>query len=150
VLFRASSGFQSDCGPPLPLTPGIPSASAGYDQLTSWRCTPPCLLGSRLQSGRSRLHNRRQPQDRHSSLTTLAHRGNSSTILEVSMTFRKSSENGERGMEDASRKKSRPRPGVTCGAKNLMRRTRSRDCAGPATFVLEALPHGHNLQRHLT
>ena len=32
------------------------------------------------------------------------------------MTFRKSSENGERGMEDASRKKSRPRPGVTTPA----------------------------------
>jgi len=28
-LFRASPGFQSDRGPPLPLTPGISSASAG-------------------------------------------------------------------------------------------------------------------------
>ena len=38
-MFRASPGFQSDCGSTLPLTPGISSASAGYDQLTPWCCT---------------------------------------------------------------------------------------------------------------
>jgi hypothetical protein len=46
VLFRASPGFQSDCGPSLPFTPGISSASAGHDQLTPRRGAPPRLRGS--------------------------------------------------------------------------------------------------------